>query len=188
MTFFQQSRLLGSMQRIPRALPRGNLLSRTCPLPCNINKSESAQVHHAKEAKVLWKWLRYDQNIKSQNLSLWTTGGSLACCTKLTIASAVPNSYGLRRSPACQHNVFAISKHFSSRSVKEHHGRISAEMFSMLRATWPPVRTAGTSVLQGQKYTSSCRQSIRLDSLFMFLSQERVLGLIYLGVAECVKR
>jgi hypothetical protein len=128
------------------------------------------------------------ENIKSQNLSLRTTGGSLACCTKLAIASAVPNSYDLRRSPARRHSVFAISKRFSSRSEKEHHGRISVEIFWMLRATWPPVWTAGTGVLQGRKYAGSCRQSIRLDGLFMFLSQERVLGAIHLGVAERAQR
>jgi len=40
-------------------LPRGNLQN-----SCNINKSESAQVHRAKEAKVLWKWLQYNRKYK----------------------------------------------------------------------------------------------------------------------------
>ena len=57
MKFFQQSRSLGS----PRAFA-----TRQSPVQnsCNINKSESAQVHRANEAKVLWKWLRFDGKYK----------------------------------------------------------------------------------------------------------------------------
>ena len=83
------------------------------------------------------------ENIKSQNLSLRTTGGSLACCTKLAIASVVPNSYDLRRSAARRHNVFAISKTFLQQVRKG--------------ASW--------SNLGGDVLNDACNMATRLDSL-----------------------